>query len=96
MIITYQKTYRESVKGIDWQLFSCTSILKDTVIIHTLEKIVINNPQLTFEEMFTSLKENYKHKTCKSRCDIYKDDKRIEVIVKGVFPKFYIQKTIIT
>lgn len=92
MTITFEKKYRESTKGVDWQLYSAVS-LKDTVIIHTLEQIVINNPQVTFDEIHTSLVSNYKHRTAKSRCDINKDGDRIEVIVKGVFPKFYIVKS---
>lgn len=91
MIITYNKTYRESVQGIDWQLFSCVSF-KDSLIISELEGAVIQNSDTPFDELYNKLKGVYKNRTVKSRCDISKDETRIEVTVKGVFPRFYIEK----
>jgi hypothetical protein len=91
MIITYNKTYREASTGNGWKLYSCVS-LKDSVIINILYNIVLKNTTASFDEIYTSLKENYKHKIAKSRCGITKDNGIIEVTVKGVFPKFYIEK----
>lgn len=91
MVITYNKTYREAAVGKGWKLYSCVSF-KDSSIINILYNIVLKNTDVSFDQIYTSLKENYKHKTAKSRCEISHNNGRIEVTVKGVFPKFYIEK----
>lgn len=91
MEITFTKTYNKVTYGNGWILYSDVQ-LKDSKIIWILYHIVIKNTQVTFDEIYPSLKENYNNKTVKSRCDITKDENRIEVTVKGVFPRFYIEK----
>jgi hypothetical protein len=102
MEITFKKTYRKldmdgsgefdcNNKGSNWTAYHCVD-LKDSAIIHQLLNIVCTNRDVEFDTLYEKLKEHYKNKTVKSRCDIIKDEQRIEVIVKGVFPRFYIQK----
>lgn len=92
MIATYNKTYKQLKKGNEWEFFSDVNLLKDSNIVHQLESVVLINLHLSFDEIHSKLKEEYKNKTVRSKCVIYKSDDIIEVIVKGVFPRFYIKK----
>lgn len=90
MIVTYNKTYREVVMGIDWTLFSDTKLHKDSLIVHDLENFVKTHQSTPFILLYDMMKWEYKHKKVKSRCDIQLEDNKIEVTVRGVFPRFYI------
>ena len=92
MVVTYNKTYRQAKKGNGWELFTDVSF-KDSNIVWQLESVVLANLHLPFDEIYLKLREEYKSKKVKSRCVIDKIDNRIEVIVRGVFPRFYIKKT---
>ena len=91
MVVTYNKTYRPAKEGNGWELFSDVSF-KDSLIVWQLESVVLRNLHLSFDGMYLKLKEEYKTKTVRSRCVIDKNDDSIEVIVSGVFPRFYIKK----
>lgn len=93
MIITYEKSYRPELDGNGWKLYSDVTF-KDSAIIYRLYSVAVNNEKLSFDDLYERLREEYRNKTFKSRCEITKDNDRIEVIVKGVFPRFYIQKEI--
>lgn len=78
MIIEYIKTADKSNKGNGWIKYSCISF-KDTNIFFELDKIVQDNLDKTFDEIFDILKKTYKNKESKSRCDIYKTDNVIHI-----------------
>ncbi len=102
MEIIFKKNYRPldmdgdgkfncNNQGKNWAAYHCVD-LKDIHIIHKLLNIVVVNKDVDFDTLYEKMEEHYKSKTVKSRCYIMKDEQRIEVIVKGVFPKFYIEK----
>lgn len=91
MTITYEKNYRKKCDGNGWSLMSDVG-RKDSLIVHQLEKCVSDNWQMPFEDMYELLKDFYKNRDVRSSCSIYEDENNIEVITKGVFPRFYIQK----
>jgi len=91
MVITYNKSYGESRKGIDWILYQDLKF-KDSLIIWNLFNFVKANTGMTFDNLYESLKIQYKNKTVKSRCVIECDENRIEILTKGTFPRFYITR----
>lgn len=90
MIITYNKNYRIPLSTKHWILYSDMN-MKDSLIVWALYNLVVKSKELTFEELYVVIKERYKNKSEKSRCEIYKDENTIEIITKGTFPKFYIK-----
>lgn len=91
MEIVYNKSYRKSCKGINWTLYEDVEI-KDSLIIFHLFNFVKTNEEMLFDDLHEALKLEYKNKTVKSRCVIEKDSNNINILVKGVFPRFYVQK----
>lgn len=91
MQITYEKNYRKKCSGEDWDLMSDVG-RKDSLIVYQLEKVAEKHTHLSFDEMAGLLRDYYKNRDVRSRCDIYEVDGRVEVVVKGVFPRFYILK----
>lgn len=91
MVITYTKSYNEVCEGINWTLYQDIK-LKDSLIIWKLFNFVKSNKEMLFEDLYAAVKFEYQTKTVKSRCVIEKDGQNINILVKGVFPRFYIQK----
>ena len=91
MVITYTKNYTETFKGPDWVMHSCHTF-KSTKIIFELVAVVHSLQSQPFEKIGPLLKEAYKNRKAKSRCDIMVEKETIEVTVRGVFPVFYINR----
>lgn len=93
MIITYDKSYREILKGADWTLYSDVKVFKDTLIVQHLQDFVEDNQNVPFDEMEALLEREYRNSRHKSRCSIHKYDSHINVCgTSGSFPRFYILK----
>lgn len=92
MTITYEKNYQKKCEGNGWVLASVTS-MNDSLIIRQLEKCAIDNTHIPFEDMYELLRDFYKNRDVRSSCSIYELGDRIEVIVRGVFPRFFITKS---
>lgn len=92
MMITYEKGYRFNAAGNGWALYSDDK-KNETLIVHQLRQFVLTNQMLTFDELYKGLKKQYRNKTVRSNCSIDICGERIEVTVRGVFPRFYITKT---
>ena len=93
MIITYDKTYKVAGTGINWKLYSDVGF-KDSLIVHQLLSFVKENPMIGFSKIAGELRKQYQNKKVRSRCSIVGNSDRIEIIVKGVFPRFYIERNI--
>lgn len=65
MVITYNKRYRPAGNGNGWQLFTDVNI-KDSWIVWQLETTVRMNLNLSFDEIYLELKEDYKNKSVRS------------------------------
>ena len=94
MEITYTVGYSHRFDGKDWSLFVKREG-KETMIFDELKSHAKKNKDLSFDEMYRSLKEAYRNKKSRSRCSINlnTDWNRIEVCgTSWVFPKFYIVK----
>lgn len=93
MIIEYTDTAKSTkVEGNDF-----TALLfnrkHNTNIIYELWSVVKENERKPFEEMYEILREAYKNRQSRSRCEIYRHtDSMIEVNNKGVFPNILITK----
>lgn len=95
MVITYTRdSAHTEYKGKDWVAYSWIDIIKDTLICWELKKVVENNTDVTFDELYDLLKTTYKNKKVKSSCDILLDTSNgcIDLIRKGVFPFILIKK----
>lgn len=93
MIIEYTDTARyieiigEHFKA---QKFSRTH---NTNIIYELWEVIKTNQDKPFEEIYETLREAYKNRQSRSRCEMYQlNDSMIEVNNKGVFPNILITK----
>ena len=91
MEITYNKGYRRSEQGNGWVLYSDVK-MKDSLIVHALESLVLKNTDKTYDEIYDLIEERYRNKKEKSSCRISKDHTSIDITVKGVFPRFYLYK----
>lgn len=90
MIVTCEKNYRVKCSGNGWQLYSDVS-MKDSLIVHALERLVIESAELSFLQVCEALKERYKNKTERSRCAIrMAHEGFFEVSIRSSFPVFYI------
>jgi len=90
-IVTYIKgPYKEVKSQSNWILYSDVGI-KDSLIISQLLNVVKQNLNTPFEDLYSLLKESYKNKTVRSSCSIYQTTNRIEIINRGIFPRFYIE-----
>ena len=68
MVITYTRgSAHTEYKGKDWVAYSWIDIIKDTLICWELKKVVENNTDVTFDELYELLKNTYKNKKVKSR-----------------------------
>ena len=91
MIISYNKNYRPKGEGPDWELFSDVGF-KDTLIISKLESIALEHKDKSFDDVVAILRGYYKNKTERSSARLISYKGGFEVIKRGVFPRFYIQK----
>ncbi len=92
MTITYEKSYRLGATGPDWELMSSTNH-KDSAIVNALENLAKESTKFDFNQMENILRERYKSKKEKSRCEIHTDFERIEVCTTSlIFPRFFIRK----
>ena len=94
MRVNYTAKYTPGpvAKSGEWKAFRRYKH-NDTLIIDHLWKVVKESTDLTFEDLYRKIKEAYRTTAIRSICSISTptpDD--IEVIVKGVFPKFYITR----
>jgi len=91
MKITYEigqpskEIERDYFKAYSWATF------KDSLIIHQLLSVIENSDD-KFDNLCAAIKEAYKNRTVKSRCDIYQTEDRLEITTKGVFPKIVVYK----
>lgn len=91
MEVTYTKHYRiiEDAPGL--KIYSDVDF-KDSLIVWQLLNIARKEKDKPTEEIYDILKEHYKNKTVRSSCHIIKNGGDIEILTKGVFPRFYIEK----
>ena len=93
MIVTYNSGEADRMMESDTIIIQRWFKSGETLIIHDLWEVVMNNYEETFEDLYELLLLYRKHTTVKSRAEIYKDEKTIEITNRSViFPNILITK----
>lgn len=89
MIITYEKEAANKELKRDYFTAYRWYDIKDSLILDQLWKVIELNDS-NFNSLCSDIKQSYKNRTVKSRCDIYYTENTLEITTRGIFPKIIV------